>query len=341
MSRHASSRLPRRAAARHATTMLAAVVLLTACSGDAPTGPGSDDVPKPPAGSEPAASNPLLTMAGCNGNRAGASWGEISSYSPLAGFGDAQADASFWAEVAAQRSFWGNSVPADVYIIRDGPGIAANAFAFSSGWIGFGYYFYHQHVAQHGQLAIDGTLAHEWGHRAQLVHGWPTTNPTFELEADAFSGYYVALAKQRSWGVIQGYYQHFASIGDRNFNSPEHHGTPRQRMAAGYLGVQAGVQAIQRGQAFTYEQLHQFFSQQIAQQIIPNRSLSVPGSPSLSVGRAPIDSASNYGPRAVPLGDIVGGRSNGAEVTYTRRTAEELRELRPRDTVGARLESAH
>ncbi|MDO6435611.1 hypothetical protein Q4E93_33670 [Flavitalea sp. BT771] len=61
------------------------------------------------------------------------------------------------------------------------------------------------------------------------------------LEADAFSGFYMDLAKQYAWSQIQSYYANVYSNGDYFFSDPSHHGTPDQRFQAAYLRVTTAI----------------------------------------------------------------------------------------------------
>jgi hypothetical protein len=201
---------------------------------------------------------------------------DVSSYHIVDTLGTPQSDSLFHTEVRNQQAFWNtahpNGVPTTVYVFNEGGPRNANAYASPKGWILFGYHFYNDHLRRHGRMGIDGILAHEFGHRVQYTYGWSTTNPVFELEADAFSAYYMALRKGHVWKQIRSYADHVVSLGDTNFNSPEHHGTPRQRLAAAELGVNVaakGARTPRRG--YTGQELHQIFTQAIQQQILPYR----------------------------------------------------------------------
>lgn len=163
-------------------------------------------------------------------------------------------------EINIQSSFY-SGIPATVFILYEPSVMYKNAYATPDGKILFGYYMFYYTVQFQGELPVAGILAHEWGHRTQFTMGWKDYyKPNhMELEADAFSGYYMALAKQYAWSNIQSYYQSIYAAGDYNFNSPTHHGTPEQRLKAAYLGVTTAINAMQTNTRYNYDQLHSIF----------------------------------------------------------------------------------
>ena len=116
-----------------------------------------------------------------------------------------------------------------------------------------------------------GILAHEWGQPSTVF----TTTGVYsrpeykELEADAFSGFYMGLAKRWAWNQIQNYYANVYATGDYNFNSRQHHGTPSERVNAAYLGVQTAVYAMENRKQFTYAELHELFMDVLESKIAP------------------------------------------------------------------------
>jgi len=221
--------------------------------------------------------NGKLAFAGCyapNANTGNADCGLANS------LGNSNVDAVFSAEINTQEQFW-NGIPANVHPWNDCSG--PNAISLPSGDILYGVNLFQQLVATYGGDAapISGVLAHEWGHQIQFAYGWfangQFSTPPIELEADAFSGFYMALAESYSWGSIDNYFSAVASKGDYDFNSPSHHGTPQERLAAAQLGYQTAIQAIQTGTQLTYGDLHQIFSTAIGgfrKRQIPSASAS-------------------------------------------------------------------
>jgi hypothetical protein len=181
--------------------------------------------------------------------------------------GDPNSDAVFQNEVGNQAYFW-NGVPANVHYWNDCQ--SPNSVSLPTGDILYGVNLFQEMVTAYGGDAgpISGILAHEWGHQVQFDNGWmsgdePTAAP-IELEADAFSGYYMALGESFSWNSIEDYFAALASLGDYNFTDPNHHGTPQQRLAAAQLGFQTALQAIETQTPYSYADLHDIFSGTIA-----------------------------------------------------------------------------
>jgi hypothetical protein len=146
-----------------------------------------------------------------------------------------------------------------------------NALAFPGGHILFGRFMAHEFSAGGSVLPVIAILAHEFGHMHQFANGWYAQGPTvreFELEADAFSGFYGAMMK--GWGGedLNAYYQALFSVGDFNYNDPNHHGTPVQRLAAGALGLLVAIDVLQSGLTPTPGQLHAFFDDRIRNCIV-------------------------------------------------------------------------
>ena len=171
-------------------------------------------------------------------------------------------------EIAIQRQFF-QDIPANVYVLYEPSVEMKNAYASSDGNIYFGYHLLYYTVQMYGELPVAGVLAHEWGHRTQQIIGWNDYYKAEhkELEADAFSGFYMALAKQWAWERIEGFFQNVYASGNYLFNSPNFHGTPDQRLASANLGVTTAVYALQHGIQYSYNELHQIFFGEISTNI--------------------------------------------------------------------------
>jgi hypothetical protein len=275
------------------------------------------------------ASGTVLGKVGCYA----ASYSTATGYGTRVGtsLGNPHHDQKMGEEVAIQRTFF-NGVPANVWILYESSPQQKNAYATPDGHILFGYHMFSYLTQSYNELAVAGVLAHEWGHRTQFVLGWSTGNPGMELEADAFSGYYMALAKQWAWSQIQGYFANTYTSGDYNFNHPQHHGTPQQRLAAAYLGVNTAIQAMQRGRPFSYQELHTIFSQQIGSRVIAAAREQRPDSDAANEVLESVLTELNQ----LELEEIAAGRSRGSEVRYpSKLDFQGVRRLRPFDDTQA------
>ena len=90
----------------------------------------------------------------------------------------------------------------------------------------------------------------------------PTARRT-ELEADMWSGLYMGLIKLWTGQYLQAFFQTLINIGDYNFNSPTHHGTPNQRYAAGATGLTLALQLLQTQTRLDYSQIHALFVNEV------------------------------------------------------------------------------
>jgi len=204
----------------------------------------------------------------------------------LPSFGDANFDLRFGQETQIQASFW-TGFPATVYPFDECPGVR-NALSRPDHVILFGRNITVDTILSTGSdLPVAGILAHEWGHQVQFGYGWmnqaaPSVRSS-ELEADAFSGYYMGLVKRWAGPELNTYFQRLFSLGDYQFNDPGHHGTPNERVAAGALGMQAAANAIYNNTPYNYEQLHQIFTASIGTAILKERTPVTKGEPSIAV----------------------------------------------------------
>ncbi len=213
-------------------------------------------------------------------------------------------------EVTNQRAFF-QGVSAEVLILDEQAYELRNAYASKDGKIYFGKNMFYYTVSHFNELAVAGILAHEWGHRVQYNFGWDKalTTPELELEADALSGFYMALEKSFAWSQIHGYFASTLATGDYETKSPQHHGTPNQRVAAAYLGVQLAIEAVENGKAFTYEELH---SRIIA---------SVRANIMLEDGGAPVTGTT--------ISEIANGKLSGQQIEAPILKAEERKKYYP------------
>jgi hypothetical protein len=140
-------------------------------------------------------------------------------------------------------------VNAAMYVIS-----ADNAFAEPGGRVLLGQQLANRYMQKGPDYALQAlayVAAHEYGHHLQfrMLKDLPS-NPGAELQADAIAGYWAGmrlaeqvrqgLPVQEAKAIMEIEKQSAYEIGDYVFNSPQHHGTPLQRHAAVFNGLQAG-----------------------------------------------------------------------------------------------------
>lgn len=179
-------------------------------------------------------------------------------------------DAQFKAEVTKQNNFWNLGYPISVYVwYGDSP---PNAQADPERKIFYGYNLFYNTIPM-GDYAVDGILAHEWGHQLQFKYGWTTSqsNLVSELEADAFSGWYIAMTRNWVQDQMNGFFQQAFNAGNDNFiyNDPNFHGTHKQRFEAAKMGVDFGLATKNNIHIWNQLTLHDAFKMNIQNVIIP------------------------------------------------------------------------
>jgi len=105
-----------------------------------------------------------------------------------------------------------------------------------------------------GDHALGSVVAHEWAHIAQFNSGMDFgRGKTPELHADFMAGWYQAGRVISGQGTINLNFMEAASElfqrGDFDFNSPDHHGLPQERVAAYSAGMQTARIGILNFQA--------------------------------------------------------------------------------------------
>jgi len=174
----------------------------------------------------------------------------------------------FWNEVSAQQAFWSGLPQAvSVSLYDECDDSHENAFSLrDSPQISFGTHLFRNVYGKfNNAYSIYGILAHEWGHQTQRQLGYFGSEvlQTSELEADAFSGFYLYWAKKFDSTSLSTYLDTLFSIGDKAYNDPNHHGTPIERKHLGLFGMATAAQYAQAGQTPTFDQLHQAFVREI------------------------------------------------------------------------------
>lgn len=168
--------------------------------------------------------------------------GSLSIYGDGKTTGNATLDQKFNVTLSQIEELFGVTV--NMHIINDG--YSPNAYAtpsYSSDFDGDVYFGYNLlartlWTMSEGEYAVAGALAHECGHVLQFKNdcSLPRTGKERELDADFLAGYFMGNNFTLQYGI-----RNLATIlfqeGDYEFNSPQHHGTPSERiqaMVAGY-----------------------------------------------------------------------------------------------------------
>ncbi|MBO9571294.1 MAG: hypothetical protein J7497_03675 [Chitinophagaceae bacterium] len=128
------------------------------------------------------------------------------------------------------------------------------------------------------EVAVAGLLSHEWGHQVQFENSlkWYGVTPEewqfspkftrqIEMEADFFSSYYLTHKRGATynWKRVAEFNELFFNIGDCDFTSAAHHGTPTQRQNAAKLGYTVASQTKPMGHILSPDQLHSIFMQKL------------------------------------------------------------------------------
>ena len=132
-----------------------------------------------------------------------------------------------------------------------------------------------------GDVAPQAIFAHEFGHQLQFAtpYDYPSTITSQpeatrhdELMADAFSAYFLTHARGASMNRkrVQQFLQVFFQIGDCQFGSDGHHGTPNQRMAAARFGFDVADQAQKQGHILTAAQFLALFQAKYPELVAPD-----------------------------------------------------------------------
>jgi hypothetical protein len=161
---------------------------------------------------------------------------------------DARADSTIYADLLQQEGRTSNCCPDGTVLI----GLSL----LKSEWYATG----------GTSLSMPAIIAHEYAHIAQFKYKFPWQEGKWpELHADFIAGWFIA--HRGRFPVPNNAYQAAASLyykGDYDFNEPDHHGTPTERLAAfragfefnlrsnvpsGSLAYQAGIDYLNRCKA--------------------------------------------------------------------------------------------
>jgi hypothetical protein len=229
----------------------------------------SNDSAEPRTPTNPTPSQARSSFVGCYTSANTFDFGTLGC-GRVTTFGSRAEDSVFQSEIAYQTAFW-SGVPATVFAFDECSRDQRNAYAvYADRSIRFGLWLYRELIQRHPDgLPVSGVIAHEFAHQLQNQSGWltPGIAKPNELEADAFSGYFMGLAKQFAWSFIDSYFQSVFASGDYNFNNPGHHGTPNERLAAARLGFETALGVARTGRPLSYFELHTVFRSGVAQAV--------------------------------------------------------------------------
>lgn len=256
---------PTRTASTTLVLLIQSALLCIAATGCSGGGHSDNATPAPTAGTP---QGQATTALGKQGSYScwSASFGSASSSAFGNGIvqttGNPALDQAINQEVSQVQQFF-HGYPATVNVFNEGSPQAMNAYSLPQGYIMLGEYIMldlSQFSPADPLLPVAGVLSHEWGHQVQFHNGWqPQAQSTalpMELEADYFSGFYMAF---RSYGgaEIQSYLSAVASLGNYDFANPSFHGTPQMRTAMAGAGLNLAEQCVQQGLACNEFTVHQ------------------------------------------------------------------------------------
>lgn len=105
----------------------------------------------------------------------------------------------------------------------------------------------HQLMADGGLgHAMPAIMAHEFGHIMQFQRMDFSPGAAMELHADYLAGWYMSKLVSVSMVDARQAMRALYSVGDYDFNSPQHHGTPEQRLESLMTGMQDRASSIDR-----------------------------------------------------------------------------------------------
>ncbi|MBF9254238.1 hypothetical protein I2I11_13115 [Pontibacter sp. 172403-2] len=180
---------------------------------------------------------------------------------------NSRADAYAIADELLALNAMSPNLPESPYFSLDGFAAGNNLIVIGDGLV--------QMVSESG-IATDivwtGVLAHEWAHQVQFNHTaeWypngaasdPSAATRYtELEADFMAAYFMTHKRGATYNQkrVEEFFILYFQIGDCGFESPGHHGTPTQRLAAAQLGFDLADSAQKQGHILSAQEAHEYF----------------------------------------------------------------------------------
>lgn len=145
--------------------------------------------------------------------------------------GDPQLDAALNGQAAVLGGMFG--VTPNLYTLEDSQ--AANAYADCKNnrvMLGLRLLKEELWTMSQGGVAVAGILAHEFAHIYQCAQGSSLSGKYRELQADWLAGWYLGKTSALMGTDVSSFAVSLWKKGDYNFRDPNHHGTPKERVAA-------------------------------------------------------------------------------------------------------------
>jgi hypothetical protein len=101
--------------------------------------------------------------------------------------------------------------------------------------------------------SVVAIMAHEFGHLAQFRQGFREPGKRPELHADFMAGWYLSVRGRYAWTNLMPTLKLFFELGDYQFNSQSHHGTPQERLGAAQAGFSSGAATAAQAYALGWQ----------------------------------------------------------------------------------------
>lgn len=214
-------------------------------------------------------SQTIQVKSGCYSSSYAAAGADQIGCGLLQSTGNATVDRQTNEEYAILAQFYRLPQQPSMYLFDECPE-QMNALSFPQGFILMGFRLMQETAIRYNSLLpYAGVMAHEWGHQIQFQRNYidrssPTARDT-ELAADAWAGYYLYMVKNWSGADLESFLRQLFDIGDFEYNSPSHHGTPNERRYMGAYGMDVARFVLENDLNPSYDELHQTWLNALAQ----------------------------------------------------------------------------